>query len=102
VFTTITDFITQQTGATSSLVSDVLQYGVLGIVAVALAAAVNVLFKRETDTLERERTRADALQKELTEVNHQIQERYLLTQQATSAVREALEIVSEIKKEDHQ
>ena len=70
-----------------------LQYGAIGVFAFLLAIAVRVLFKQSTDTLNRERARADALAVELTELRDKIQERYLITlEQASSAIREALAV----------
>lgn len=69
------------------------QYGAIGIFAFLLAIAVRVLFKQNTETLHRERARADELAAELSELRDKIQERYLITlEQASSAIREALAI----------
>lgn len=70
-----------------------LQYGAIGVFAFLLAIAVRVLFRQNTETLERERARADKLAEELSELRDKIQERYLITlEQASSAIREALAI----------
>jgi|SRR5947209_6551333 len=70
-----------------------LQFGAVGVFAFLLSIAVRVLFKQQTDTLARERSRADQLAGELSELRDKIQERYLMTlEQATSAIREALAV----------
>jgi hypothetical protein len=70
-----------------------LQFGSVGVFAFLLSIAVRVLFKQNTDTLNRERARADQLAAELSELRDKIQERYLMTlEQATSAIREALAV----------
>lgn len=74
-------------------IDPLLQFGAVGVFAFLLAIAVRVLFKRETETLERERARADKLAEELTDLRDKIQERYLITlEQASSAIREALAV----------
>lgn len=75
----------------SSPIDPLLQFGSVGVFAFLLAIAVRVLFKQNTETLERERARADALAEELSELREKIQDRYLVTlEQASSAIREAL------------
>ena len=70
-----------------------LQFGAVGVFAFLLSIAVRVLFKQQTETLTRERARADALAVELSELRDKIQERYLITlEQASSAIREALAV----------
>lgn len=71
-----------------------LQYGALGVFAAVLVIAVRVLFKRETDTLDRERKRADDLSGELRDLRDKIQDRYLGTlEEASGAIREAIAII---------
>jgi hypothetical protein len=80
-----------QTSTVAGPVDPLLQFGSVGVFAFLLAIAVRVLFKQQTDTLERERARADQMSAELSELRDKIQERYLITlEQASSAIREAI------------
>jgi hypothetical protein len=80
-----------QTTTVAGPLDPLLQFGAVGVFAFLLAIAVRVLFKQQTDTLERERARADQMSAELSELRDKIQERYLITlEQASSAIREAI------------
>lgn len=73
------------------LASPLLQYGVLGIVCVALVGAVGVLWRQSVAALQRERDRADRLETELAQRNKTIEDRTLTAlATATSTISEAL------------
>jgi hypothetical protein len=80
-----------------------LQYGALGALAVAALMAVRVMFARLSTAYDRERERADRLEKELQALNTAVRSEYIGTiahasqiiQEATRAVADALKTVRE-------
>jgi hypothetical protein len=71
-----------------------LQYGVLGIVAVLMAMALKVMFTREAQRADRETARADRLEDELRKLNETVRTEYIGTlAKATEAISDALTAV---------
>lgn len=78
--------------ATSSSLDGLVQYGAVGILAVAGLIGVRVLFQREVKAHDAAEARADRMEAELAKLNNAIQERYLTTlAEATRAISAALE-----------
>ncbi len=73
------------------VLSPLVQFGALGILAAFLAMAVRVLFARETKTLDLERAQNAELRAELRKLNETIQDRILTALADVDRMARALE-----------
>lgn len=82
-------------------VAVLIQYGAVGVLALAAMAAAKVLFSRMSSTLDQERQRGDRLEAELIKINETIRTSYAdtiaksaqATSEASRAVADALAAV---------
>lgn len=73
-----------------------LQYGAIGVIAVAAILAVRVMYAKLTEAYDHERTRADRLEGELRQLNETIRSEYVTTiQQASQAMTDANRAVTD-------